>query len=228
MNVVNEWASLFSSSTFFCYKKNEELTSELKDYLSQMDYKNIETFHPHRKEEYLLGRICAAQAYKMHFGKPLIDLPTGPKREPMWPAGVIGSLTHNENWAGAVVSESKTILGVGIDFETMGRAKIKLESYISFPGDVKEHLNFSSSEVLTLVFSAKESLYKALYPTVNCFFGFEAAIVKSIDAEKGAFEIDLVIDIAPGFGPSGRRSFNGRFKVVEGVCLTVIEVPNLA
>ena len=69
MNPIETWSSLFSHSSFFCIKKNEELTASLLHLHSRLDYKNIEYFHQSRKKEFLLRRLCASRAHHLHFGK---------------------------------------------------------------------------------------------------------------------------------------------------------------
>jgi enterobactin synthetase component D len=127
---------------------------------------------------------------------------------------------------GAAVSKNSSLLGVGIDFEVIGRAKLELARYIRSAEDLKTHQTLSDKDLLTLIFSAKESLYKALYPSAKRFFGFETAALREIDAFTGAFKIDLITQITSSLGPSGRFQFEGRFKIIGNNCLTVLEVPN--
>lgn len=224
MNLQNNWSSLFLNSSFFCLKKDDELNPYLKDLYARLHYQNIENYHPRRKNEFLLGRVCASKAYEMRFGSELIFLPIGENRSPLWPNEVVGSISHNQFWVGAAVSNTPSLLGVGIDFEVMGRTKSELSRHIRTKEDLREHTFFSETELLTIIFSAKESLYKALYPTVKNFFGFDAAAVRKIDEELGTFAIDLVSKISPDFGPSERFQFEGRFEVIEKTCLTVLEI----
>lgn len=205
-------------------KKNNELNSSQQVILTRFNYKEIETFHPNRKSEFLLGRLCAFKAHELHCGTELLSLPISSKRSPEWPINVIGSITHNQFWVGAAVSKSHSLIGIGIDFEVMGRTKLELARYIRSPKDLKIHESFSENELLTLIFSAKESLYKALHPVAKCFFGFEAAAVKEINIHNGTFKIELISNISPNFGPLGRFQFEGRFKIEEESCLTVLEI----
>jgi 4'-phosphopantetheinyl transferase EntD len=117
MNWTEDWSSIFNSSSFFCLKKDEEMGPTLKDLLSRLELLHkIENFHPKRRDEFLLGRLCASLAHEIHLGSELLLLPRSSDRSPLWPLGVIGSITHNQFWVGAAVSQSKILLGVGIDF----------------------------------------------------------------------------------------------------------------
>ena len=225
---MNSFSSLFLQSSFFCLPKDKVQSASLLDLQNRLQNHDIDNFHPSRKKEFLLGRVCASKAYELYFGSELLTLPTAADRSPVWPKEVIGSITHNQNWVGAAVSSSQKLLGIGIDLEVIGRAKLELSRYIRSSKDLLTHQSLNSNELLTLIFSAKESLYKALYPHVKCFFGFEAAAVTNIDMAKGIFQIVLVKDISPLYGPSGpngRFQFEGRFIIVEGNCLTVLEIP---
>lgn len=221
---MNSFSSLFLHSSFFCLPKDNDQSDALTDLQHKLQFSSIETFHPNRKKEFLLGRLCAIKAHEMHFGSELLTLPASADRSPLWPKNVIGSISHNQNWVGAALTGAQQLLGIGIDFEVIGRAKLELTRYILNSHDLNFHQSLNSRELLTLIFSAKESLYKALYPQVKCFFGFEAAAVKEIDLLNGTFKIELIKDISSLYGPNSRFHFEGRFTIVEGNCLTVLEI----
>ncbi|WP_167343470.1 enterobactin synthase subunit EntD [Cronobacter universalis] len=155
-----------------------------------------------RQAEHLAGRIAAVAALRAA-GAPFSPPGIGAHREPCWPAGFTGSITHTGHraWA-AVIAISG---GVGIDVENMMDAQTAHELA---PGiiDTEEcallartPLPFASA--LTLAFSAKESLFKALFPQVGDWFGFECAKVVALDDHQ------LTLRLACPLGPfaSGRR-----------------------
>lgn len=217
--------NLFKHSTFFALKRDDELSSEQREIYSQLVFPEaISKHHPNRKEEFKLGRLCASLAHLKLKGVALNEIPIGTKREPIFPASIVGSISHTKEWIGAVVSDSKELVGVGLDFEKMGRAKQELTRYISTDNDITEVDGLSEEEILTLIFSAKESLYKALYPSVKIFFGFDSAAVTKIDTQSKTFTIELLTQLSSEFGPNGRSSFTGRFCCDSQTCLTAIEV----
>ncbi|QDK40843.1 4-phosphopantetheinyl transferase [Bacteriovorax stolpii] len=221
----NPWSHLFLRSSFFALKKEEDLDTSLKIEHSKLQYDSaVNGFHPKRKDEFLLGRLCAAKAFYECTKQPLYDLKNNPDRSPAWPSGVVGTISHNEFWVGAAVAKDTDLLGVGMDFEVMGRTKLELAKQIRSGGDLLSHPQLSDEELLTLIFSAKESLYKALYPQVKKFFGFEDASVTKIDLDNGTFVINLISDLNLNFGPKSRFSFEGRFTVDNKTCLTVLEL----
>ena len=228
MNSLLQWSSLFNHSSFFCLEKDQELALPLAEMQSRLIVQNITNYHPNRQKEFLLGRVCASKAHELYFGSELLELPMDLDRSPVWPSGVVGSISHNQFWIGAAVAQSQNLLGIGIDLEIMGRVKLELSRYIRSAEDLKTHEVLNANEILTIIFSAKESLYKALYPTVKSFFGFETAALKEIDLVNGTFKIELISKISshigPALGPSGRFKFEGRFKIIGKNCLTVIEI----
>lgn len=225
MNEQAEWIKIFSRASFFSLKKEEDLSSELKIIQSRIQLQdNISSFHVNRKNEYLLGRTCAAVAYQECTGNELFKLDSANDRSPIWPQEIVGSIAHNKKYVGAAVAKKPELLGIGIDFEEIGRAKLELSSHIRSNEDISYHPKFSDEELLTLIFSTKESLYKALYPSVQKFFGFQDAALRQIDTDAGSFQIDLLTQLNSNFGPLGRFSFEGRFMIQNATCLTVIEI----
>jgi 4'-phosphopantetheinyl transferase EntD len=228
MNSQNEWSKIFLKSSFYSINKEEDLSPELKSIQAKLTYdKAVDGFHPNRKNEFLLGRVCASKAFEACTGKELLDLPPNKDRSPGWPGEVVGTISHNQFWVGAAVALKKDLIGIGMDFEVMGRTRIALSSHIRSEGDILSHPKFNEAELLTLIFSCKESLYKALHPIVKVFFGFEDAAVKKIDVENGIFEIVLLTALSPNFGPQGRHFFKGRFTIYNNSCLTVLEISDV-
>ncbi|TMP36464.1 4'-phosphopantetheinyl transferase family protein [Pseudoalteromonas rubra] len=131
-----------------------------------------------RKAEYLAGRYCASQALKA-LGLPHTIIASAESRAPIWPAGIQGTITHTRELAMAMVCDDPAILGLGIDLERKMSLKQEQELQTQILAKAEqpafERLGQVHACPLTLIFSAKESIYKALYPVVQRFFGFEAA-----------------------------------------------------
>jgi enterobactin synthetase component D len=132
-----------------------------------------------RKAEHLAGRIAAAHALNARVIPGI-----GPSGEPLWPDGISGSITHSGTQAMAVVAREQQAL-IGIDCEAIlpeyeareikdGIIDIQEEQVLSRSG-------YPFALALTLVFSAKESLFKALYPQVQAYMGFDSARVTLLD-----------------------------------------------
>ena len=133
-----------------------------------------------RKADHLAGRIAAAHALPDH-AVPGI----GPSGEPLWPDGISGSITHSGTRAMAVVTQHPAL--IGIDCETILPENEALEIKDGII-DAQEEAVLSRSGypfalALTLVFSAKESLFKALFPKVKSYMGFDSARITMLDKE---------------------------------------------
>ncbi|HED6238979.1 TPA: enterobactin synthase subunit EntD [Enterobacter sichuanensis] len=132
-----------------------------------------------RKAEHLAGRIAAAHALPDHTVPGI-----GPSGEPLWPEGISGSITHSGTQAMAVVV-SHPDARVGIDCEAIlpdSEAREIQDGII----DVQEAMCLTRSGypfalALTLTFSAKESLFKALFPQVKTFMDFDCARITRLD-----------------------------------------------
>ncbi len=135
-----------------------------------------------RQRSYLTGRACAQFLYTKYAlewdGLPMYP-DTHPQRDsPRWPRGFVGSISHSNNLAVACMAKQETLQGVGIDTEEIMCAEraTRLRQQILHPLEswVKTPLE------LSLVFSFKESIYKALHPLLQRFIGFQEVIVKPV------------------------------------------------
>ncbi len=129
-----------------------------------------------RKSEYLAGRAVAMAALASN-GHASTQIATGSNREPIWPAGVAGSITHSKGRCAAIVTDQPDTL-VGIDIEDIAEgSSLDAIFKVALQPEETRLIRESDSQALTatLVFSAKETLYKALFPAVKQFFGFDHA-----------------------------------------------------
>ncbi|HHK9551633.1 TPA: enterobactin synthase subunit EntD [Enterobacter sichuanensis] len=132
-----------------------------------------------RKAEHLAGRIAAAHALPDHTVPGI-----GPSGEPLWPEGISGSITHSGTQAMAVVVRHPDAQ-VGIDCEAIlpdSEAREIQDGII----DAQEAMCLTRSGypfalALTLTFSAKESLFKALFSQVKNFMDFDCARITRLD-----------------------------------------------
>jgi enterobactin synthetase component D len=170
-----------------------------------------ETAVPKRQAEFLAGRYAATRALSS-LG---IEFTPGRDAEgrPLWPAGVAGSITHGAGRALSAVAHAREVLGVGIDSEQLmsAAARDELFARICSPSErsVLAGLEAPEPARVTFAFSAKESLYKCLFPLVGRFMDFDAARV--IEARgratssglEGELRLLLSVDWAPSL-PRGR------------------------
>jgi enterobactin synthetase component D len=179
-----------------------------------------------RQSEYLAGRLCARAALRRLTG--VADVPAvGSDRAPQWPSGLVGSITHGRGWAAAVVARRSDWRGLGLDVEQplpASRAE-RLAAEILTPNEL---LRLQALPVeqrawrVSLTFSLKESLFKALYPLVLRRFYFQDAELLS-HAEDGSARLRLLIDLT-GDWPTGCE-LDGQFAAVDGHLLSLISIP---
>ncbi len=147
---------------------------------------------------YLAGRYCADQALAAAGLKEPLPVQFGEEREPIWPAGFVGSITHTAQFAGAVVAPKNDIVGIGIDTEKLlsGTEAEEVRQTVApeFAG-----INFvgldadggRNAHVVSWLFSAKESIYKCLHPLVREFFEFSDVSVTKVDPGSGTIQTVL-------------------------------------
>lgn len=175
---------------------------------------------PSRVEEFRRGRFCALSALSKLGNYNNFIIEVDDDRSPVWPKDVVGSISHSKAYSCSAVASCQELIGIGVDLESSARVKEKLARMIKFNSDVKSDPRLSTEELLSLIFSAKESFYKALYPQVKCFFGFEDAAVTKIN--ESSFSIELLKDLSDDY-KSG-ASFNGLYSFFDEHILTIIEI----
>jgi len=181
-----------------------------------------------RRLDYLAGRHCARLALnQLGFSQP-VTIASGSNRAPQWPKGFLGAITHTKGYAAAIVGHKANWLGLGLDAEIIiDESKPSLVCHVCRPEEfenLKMRDVFPDQFLFTLIFSAKESLFKALYPAVQSYFGFQAAQVQEIDQNAGSFVIELVQDIHADFPAS--KTFCGSFIILKDKVITLIKVPS--
>ncbi|WP_333850782.1 enterobactin synthase subunit EntD [Leclercia sp.] len=131
-----------------------------------------------RKADHLAGRIAAFHALNR---KTIPGI--GSSGEPQWPAGIAGSISHSGTQAVAICSKNGI---VGIDCEAIideHEAREIQDGVIDMrEAQLLAECGFPFDLAFTLAFSAKESLFKALFPRVQAWMGFDSARVTSLAA----------------------------------------------
>jgi len=180
---------------------------------------------PKRRAEFTLGRICAHGALS-RFGlesEPILRNPE--TREPCWPDSICGSITHSEGFAAVAVGLKKEINGVGIDMESLSRSvDFKIRSHICVDSELEwlESLpTKQANRALRIIFSAKESIFKCIYPGTKTFLNFKDAAVSVNETEKN-FSF-IVFKSCPGII---QQDFNhhGRYSEIDKMLLTSVYI----
>ena len=172
-----------------------------------------------RSAEFATARDCAHRTLRL-LGVDDGPILRGPKREPLWPTGVVGSITHCTGYRAAAAARAAEFLTVGIDAEPHQAISARVTERIAVAAE-REWMARAPAGVHwdRVIFSAKESVYKAWFPLTQSWLGFEEAEV-AIDPAAGSFRARLLIDPPVGVP----REFLGRFLVAGGLVLTAISV----
>jgi 4'-phosphopantetheinyl transferase EntD len=172
--------------------------------------------------EFISARACARDALRK-LGFPPRPILIGRSREPLWPADVIGSITHCSGYRAAAVGRRTTGLLIGIDAELHEPLPKEIRNEVCLPSEHQLSIGSASEfHVDRLTFSAKESVYKALFPALRTWIGFHDAET-SFNTDKHTFDVRVTIANA---SRDDRKQVHlcGRFLVERGIILTVAVV----
>jgi 4'-phosphopantetheinyl transferase EntD len=128
-----------------------------------------------RRREFSAGRYCARRAL-VGLGLANVEIPSGQDRAPVWPAGIVGSISHCDGYAMAAVAARSTLFALGIDCELRRRVSVELSPAIVRPDecDGSGLTADPAGEWRTILFSAKEAVFKAVYQVTQEIVGFDA------------------------------------------------------
>lgn len=177
-----------------------------------------------RRSEHLAGRQCAALALA-RAGAASGEVGTNADGSPLWPAGFVGSITHTRDFASACVSATGELAGVGIDTEEVldRAASAEIRDTVA-TRDELDRLQRSSAldpnSLLTLLFSAKESVYKCVAPLTKEFLEFHEVELLAMDLAAGTFEARIRRTLPVALG-----HLRGRFQLDAGLVHTAVELP---
>ncbi|WP_355661313.1 4'-phosphopantetheinyl transferase family protein [Halomonas salifodinae] len=183
----------------------------------------LEAAAPKRRAEFLAGRLCARQAL-WHLDGRWQAPAMGEDKAPLWPAGCIGSITHSHGWAAALVGPRASYQGLGLDAERWldDETAARLARRVLTPAERERLPANEAALAVTLTFSLKESLFKALYPLVGRRFYFPDA--ELIDWHpQGSARLRLLSDLSPAW-PAGRE-LDGSFCRWQGRLLSLVAIP---
>ena len=174
-----------------------------------------------RRCEFAAGRACARSALAA-LGVPAQPILRGVHREPLWPEGIVGSITHCKGYSAAAVAYRDDVASLGIDAEQNEPMPAGTLAVIAGAQEISllQDLPCTNIHWDRLLFSAKESLYKAWFPLVKRWLGFEEVSV-TIDPESGTFQFANRTEGSRG-GEFGHFGAGGRFIVQQGYILTSV------
>jgi 4'-phosphopantetheinyl transferase EntD len=169
---------------------------------------------PQRRTLFALGRAAARDA--------LLELGVGPTPiarssdgAPAWPDGFVGAISHTRHVAVGIAGRRHEYVGLGVDVEELDRGvRPDIARLVCRPAEMEWVDIANGLERLMMLFSAKESIFKALYPIERVWLGFGdaelrwdanrhtflARVLKSFGRDYLAgFELDVNCILGPGF-----------------------------
>jgi 4'-phosphopantetheinyl transferase EntD len=176
-----------------------------------------------RRREFTTARACARDALAQ-LGVGPVAIPTGPRGEPRWPAGIVGSITHCDGYRACAVARAGEVMSIGVDAEPNQPLPDGVLGDIALPEERSwlGELAGEAPEVHLdrLLFSIKESVYKAWFPLAEKWLGFEDAVV-AVDPQRRTFVARLLVP-GPVLESGELRGFSGRWLVRDGLVLAAI------
>ena len=187
-----------------------------------------------RLADFGTGRVCAHEAL-CALGIPATTIGVGEGREPLWPNGVVGSISHCRGIAAAAVSNDLNCLGLGLDIEPVSALERDVVRLICTDAEIAwidevcckrpavltrcfaEIEDYQSAHLACLLFSIKEAIFKCYFPVYRHWFEFRQATV-CLSLETGSWRVELDPQLPFAKLPDDRH-LCGRFRIFAGYCL---------
>jgi 4'-phosphopantetheinyl transferase EntD len=179
-------------------------------------------YAPKRLREFSAGRLCAKRALA-ELGVTGYSLRQGRDRRPIWPAGVVGSITHTDDFCGAVVASKRRILAIGVDAESVSQVTAELWPQICTPAEITwiQALPHPARErAAALIFSAKETYYKCCSTISDSWIDFLDAELSLHHQLGGAGRFVIRAARGGNWPVVATASFHGRYRFEGGLVLT--------
>ncbi|MDG4794576.1 4'-phosphopantetheinyl transferase superfamily protein [Micromonospora sp. WMMD1082] len=178
-----------------------------------------------RRREFATVRACAREALGRLGFDPTPILP-GLRGAPVWPAGVVGSMTHCDGYRACAVGLRVRVIATGVDAEPHAPLPAGVLAAVALPEERTALAALAATRPDVhwdrLLFSAKESVYKTWYPLTGRPLDFDQAQLR-FHPGTGTFDARLLVG-GPGLARAGLGGFTGRWSVRDGLVLTAIAV----
>jgi 4'-phosphopantetheinyl transferase EntD len=148
--------------------------------LTEAEFACISHCYEKRIEQFASGRACAHRALE-ELGWEEFSLLPAPDRQPVWPDGVTGSITHTEGYCAAVAARRGALRGLGLDSEEVARVHAEVWPGITAPQELTALQSLPPSEAqqqAALLFAAKEAFYKSQFPLTAEWLKFADVVIE--------------------------------------------------
>jgi 4'-phosphopantetheinyl transferase EntD len=183
-----------------------------------------------RRREFAGVRSCARRAMEK-LGVPPQPVLPGERGAPRWPDGIVGSMTHCAGFCGAALARAGDLASIGIDAEPAGPLPDGVLRAVALPAEAERLSRLAAERPEVhwdrLLFSAKESVYKAWFPLTRKWLDFsEADIEITVDPGEepgGTFRAALLVP-GPWVGDRRVDHFDGRWTARHGLLATAVSI----
>jgi len=145
------------------------------DFLTDEEANRIKDLGDARRSDFLAGRRAAHQALAQ-IGILNAAVASGPTNEPIWPGGIVGSISHTHGMAVAAVAPTNVLAAVGIDIERTGAVTSDVWPEVLQASElavVTSHQGATKDQLATAIFCLKEAFYKYQYPHARQWLEFK-------------------------------------------------------
>lgn len=178
----------------------------------------VEGQPPERRREFALGRACARAALR-DLGWAGGAIVRTADRGPAWPADFVGSITHTRGYVAAVAARRSACRWIGVDAERVGEVGAELWDLLFTPPErawLATRPALARATMATVLFSAKESYFKAVHPSVG----------RWIDFKEITLEVRVGVWRAQPAAPESRLPVTrGRYGVAGDLVITCLHAP---
>lgn len=152
-----------------------------------------------RRLEFAVGRTCARNAIAS-LGHTKVALLRGENRMPVWPADLVGSITHTDTWAAAAVARREDgFTAIGIDLEPSNELSADLWTSVCSSDEqaaVARIDGMTPGLAAHLVFCMKEAAFKCQFPISGAMLEFTDLAI-DVGADGGTFSATFRKSVAP-------------------------------
>ena len=184
-----------------------------------------------RRVDFAGARACAREAMT-RLGVPAGPVLRGGRGMPVWPPGVVGTLTHTHGLRAAALASAGRVRSIGLDVEQHEPLSAGVLEAVSLPEEAEwvraAHAEVESIAWDTLLFTAKEATYKAWFPLTRRWLGFDDAHITLVPdsyddgVALGTVRSRILVDAHAVDGGPDLVEFWGRWAVWDGYVASAI------
>ncbi|MFV7443284.1 4'-phosphopantetheinyl transferase family protein [Acinetobacter pittii] len=154
----------------------DPLTVLHSDFNKFLEDSNLSTAHNKRKVEFIASRQLIKYGLNDLAYKP-VNIEKGTFGEPIWPQGLNGSISHTKEWVAIIITNKAWQVGIDIErnFNCLS-ANLIIKNMLN-TRELYKISNFSlkiRNLIVTIIFSAKETLYKSFFNHQNKNFSIKS------------------------------------------------------